>query len=637
MSALRDVAPLLREPIFLILFCWFLVALGYRIARILRVPLTSLTRGERGLVCSALGAGFVQYLPFTLGELGWLSATSVRVAMAVLVLLLAPDLVRVARAVAAAARELGHARPSSGAMLWASVLVAIFATMLVRSVIVDAVGDDDGYHLTAPKRWLEQGALVYLPTYTHTNAPMGFEMLFAIGLATWDAGGAKTIHLAAAGFCLLGLFLAGRRLGRPTIGLVPISLLLVPNPAFDFPYLAAVAYNDLAVCWATVTSVLLWLVWRERRESSLLLCAALCAGFAGSFKFPALSVGMALILIMAWEAYRGRLTRPVPWALLAGCAVLAVAPVLPWLFRNWQVTGNPLYPMFSSVLPTRDWSQENGRVFGLFFRYYNWAKASGQRLSELRRKELLAGAGLAVVVALGVAIRLARRPVMRDLLAFAGVVLLVALALTGLYFRFWMPALAVLGLVFGRLLADRWSDRALVWASSGLLVVGLVLHLRGERARFWADLRTALGQTAPELRAREAPFWDTWSFLNANTPVNAHILIASFYTAFGASSAGAFWVDRPCYATDSHLQGFVRLDEWPAFLESIKRADIAYVVVPAREFLAGRHGFAFPAAANEYRFARRLVDEYGSRVSQHDYLQVYRLGALPVTAASASK
>jgi hypothetical protein len=119
---------------------------------------------------------------------------------------------------------------------------------------------------------------------------------------------------------------------------------------------------------------------------------------------------------------------------------------------------------------------------------------------------------------------------------------------------------------------------------------------------------------------------EMWTYINANTPRDARILLASFYTTFGASSAGGFWIDRPCYATDSHLQTAINLQDWPSFLASVTRAGISHVVISDQLFTAGRQGFSFRAGRNEYPFSRRLVDEYGVKLGQFKHMQLYRVG-----------
>jgi len=292
--AALGIPPFLREPVFLILFLWVVVALGYRALRLLRVPLRFFTVWERGVVCAAIGAGLLQGLPLALSSFGRLTPGAVRLAVGVLVLLLARDMLHVALGLRAALRELEA--PSRVEIAWLTILGLSLAILALRSMVLGDFGDDDGYHLTAPRRWLQTGTLGYLPTYTHTNASMGFEMLYVIALALWDAEGAKLLHFGAALLCLCALYLSARRLAGvvagATAGMTAVSLFLIPNRVYDVPFLASLAYNDLAVCWMTMTGVLAWLVWREHRQSGLLICSSMdCCAPALSHRLPSGNCG----------------------------------------------------------------------------------------------------------------------------------------------------------------------------------------------------------------------------------------------------------------------------------------------------------------------------------------------------------
>ena len=272
-------------------------------------------------------------------------------------------------------------------------------------------------------------------------------------------------------------------------------------------------------------------------------------------------------------------------------------------------------------------------MFSLFFRYYNWAKASGSRLGLDQRKELLFGVALCALVAMIVAITVARRRDLREMLVFAAVMIGMALGLTGLYFRFWLPATMCLALFAASVAAARWSERAMVWAAVLLLAVGLSIRVRAESEELHRDLRLAAGLSSREQEYGTDPMWSTWSYINTKTPAGAHVLLASFYTTVGASSGAAFWADRPTYVTDSHIQDYIRLSDWPAFLDSIRKAAIDFVVISDVQFAAGRHGFTFTAGTNEYPFCVRLVQQYGTLVSQYEHWQIYRIGALPSVRA----
>jgi hypothetical protein len=458
---LNGLPPILGGPLFVVLFMWLATALGFRILSLLRTRAASFRPHELALIAASLGAGCLQYLPFGLHLFGLMTPPVVRLSMGLLAALLIPDLFHIARRVTTTLTRFRPTLPSPETAAWMSLIAVYFAILLVNSLVLGHTGDDDGYHLMAPRRWLDAGALVYLPSYTHTDAPMGFEMLYLIALASWDPVGAKLLHYCAGVSCLLALYLSACRLSGRTAGMFAVSLVLfLPYPLSEVALLFSNAFNDLAVCWVTMASVLIWIVWRQSHDNSLLRCGALCAGLAGSYKFTALSVGLAwLVLVLETKTWRTIVSSLT--FLVRRYGVLLAAPVLPWLFRNWTLTGNPVYPMFASVIPTRDWGPEQARVFGVFFHYYNWGKRYAQ-LGESNRKEILLASAVCMFVLFAVAILRTGREEYRRLLAFSAVVFTAAIAVIGLYFRFWLPGIMSLCLVLGCLwtqtrFARRWG------------------------------------------------------------------------------------------------------------------------------------------------------------------------------------
>jgi hypothetical protein len=638
---LQRVPPLIVGPAFAAFVCALAVAMGRRVVLVVGRPLR-LTPLERGLTYASIGAGCLQFVPYVLGAIGWLTPGAVLVALTLLAILLRRDVVHVTRRCVAEIASLRGLRPPPAAIAWLCAIVVFVCVIGLRSMSVGDMGDDDGYHLTAPRRWLEAGSLTYLPSYTHTNGSLGFEMLYLMALAVAGPAPAKLLHLGAGIFCLLAVFLVARRLTRragsdvqPAVGVVAgmiaVSLLLVPNPLYDYPFLMSVAYNDLAVCWMSSVCALLMIAWRQTGDREALLLAALFSGIAASFKFTALAVSLALNVVILLDALRQRAPlRRTAW-LVVGTGALSVLPVVPWLYRNWRLTGNPVYPLLSSVFPTRDWSQEQSRVTGQFFRLYNWAKGAGAHLSAQNRALLIVAAGVGIVAAVSLAYRRSKDAARRDVIVFSTVMVLASLAVTALYFRFWLPSFAVVCALIGALVAERPQlERRAVPIAAGLVAVGLFLHERQPRFRMYdaglaSDVRIALGLSSAQEYRKSDIILDMWSTINEITPRDARVLIVAFYTTFGASSGGAFWCKRACYVTDSHLQDYIRLEDWPSFRASVTNAGIGYVVISDEQFSAGRIGFSFPAGQNEYAFGRRLALEDGELVHRSGHLELYRL------------
>ncbi|HWZ89373.1 MAG TPA: hypothetical protein VNW92_11000 [Polyangiaceae bacterium] len=627
--AILGLPPIVHAPVFVCLIWLLALALGRRLTIWLQLSSVGLDPWERGLVALTIGAGCLQFVPFALAAAHVMQPAVVRVAVLGLAALLLPDAYR---ALLAIKRQLASAlelRLPPAIRIWAGILLALLALLFVHSLVFGRYGDDDGYHLSAPVRWLRSGTLGYLPTYTHTNASFGFEMLYVIALSFKEPLAAKLLHFSAGIWTLSAVLLCCRRLGTWLSGIMAISFLLIATPLVNLPLIFSLAFADFAACWAAMVGVLLWLVWRETREPALLTALALCAGLTGSFKFTALSICIAWACIIFAELRMQQRSWRDSLALLLRFGLIASVPVLPWLLRNWRLTGNPIYPMFPSVIPTRDWTIEHGKLFSRYIRYYSWGVASGARLTEGVRKALLVVSAVLVLAFAAALWSQTKRPALRILLALATVYTILCIALTGLLFRYWLPGVACFSVVAFVLLEQRLPKTGLRYAPALVLIalaLGLQLREEGKReSGVLSELRLATGLSTPAREHTGDPLWQMWAQVTASTPPDARILVAAFYTTFGASSFGCYPLDRVCFTTDSHLQRYIRLDDWDQFLASVDRAKIQYLLLSDQRWTAGRHGFTFLAGQNEYPFCTRLASEYGEKVTSFQHLTLYRL------------
>jgi hypothetical protein len=337
------------------------------------------------------------------------------------------------------------------------------------------------------------------------------------------------------------------------------------------------------------------------------------------------------IVVVALELRRQRVSVGQSLPVLFRFGALAALPVLPWFVRNLLVTGNPVYPLFAGWIPSRDWTAEQGQVFARYIRYFSWAIASGARLGEPSRQLILLGvAGLVVAGTCVVCWRI-KEPALRTLLALAGAFTLLCIGLTGLLLRYWLPGVicftVVICVAASRAAAVRVSNWTSVryWPAIAFVVFALGLQIRYEKIT--GDLlkhaRMALGLPLHEREHDDAS--RMWAFIRSKTEPDARILAGAFYSTFGASSFGCFPANRQCFTTDSHLQTFIDLREWGAFLRSIRGAKIQYVLMSDRQFSPGRQGFSFLANENEYAFCQRLTRERGQLVFRAHHLELFRL------------
>jgi hypothetical protein len=618
--------------VFACVFWLVALSLGRRLVFIFRLRSDDFTELESNLVALTIGTGFLQLVPYLLASANALTASAVRLTCLLLFLLLLPETVRVlARANQSLRAALKTAVPTA-LKIWSVIFSAVLAIFLVHALAFGSFGDDDGYHLSAPARWLHEHTLSYLPTYTNTNASMGFEMLYAIALSFGEPVVAKLLHYSTGLWTLLSIGLCARRLGDPMAGIIAISALLISNPIVNLSYIFPLAYVDFPSCWAAIMSVLAWLVWRRHPSQQLLSVVALCAGIAVSFKLTAAPLIIAWICTMTLELRSRRASWSETLKQLINFGAVAAAPMCLWFLRNFLVTGNPLYPMLASFIKTRDWSTGQAEIFSRYMHYYAWGVASGAQLSEWARKALVTVAALLVVGAAGLLAWRTRDITLRMLILLATIYCVLSALLTGLYFRYWLFGIICFTLVgaimLGQLIQEVGRRRAIAIALISIAFLVQVDRERREPQRLMTDLSIATGMRTPEQAHASDPFFQFWIKVRELTPPDAKILVSAFYTTFGASSFGCFPIDRQCYTTDSHLQRFIRLDTWPAFLESVRAAGIQYVIISNQQFTSNRHGFTFIEDVNEYPFCTRLVAEYGEVIAADGHLLLYHLRTL---------
>jgi hypothetical protein len=620
--------PIVRDPPFVLLLFWLAAAIGRRALRTAQ-PL-AFARAlplERGVICCAIGLGLLQYVPFSLGVNHVLTPRALWIAVIALLALFAFDMALVARSVGRTLHRRLASRPvRSVGWRWAVVAALSLPLSLefVKALTPPTDPDGIGYHLPAAARWLRAGSLAYMPTFTHTNAPMGVDMLYTLAVGIWSDTAAKLIHFGFGALALLAIFALGRRLRDANAGCAAAALWLVGPHKESTLQQFSWAYVELASTLYVVCMALAWLLWRRERAPIWLASAALCTGFAMTTKLTNAPALLALLLLLVGTLVERRSDGRRAAAITAASVLLALLPLLPWLLHTWRNTGNPVYPMLSSVFPSRDWSPEAGRAFGLYFKYYNWGETLGSRLDLARRIALCWIASGALLLAMA-AIARRRSTAELQLLGLAACVLaLCAVQTTGLYLRFFLPVFA---------LAYVWLCAAVprpMWRSAwlrGALLLFLLYRatgaLAGNAATIRADLGAATGYVRRDnyLRLRLPGLYDLWEFANWRTEPSAQMLVGPMSSyAHGAT----YYCERTCYVTDAYLQARIRMDTWDNFLADVRRDRIGYLVAQ-RPFDYAHAGPDYAPARNEQPFVRRLAMEHGSPLFASGEFTLYRL------------
>ncbi len=265
------------------------------------------------------------------------------------------------------------------------------------------------YHLQVPREWLIAGSAAPLPHNVYSALPSFMETatLHLLAAAQWEdarnvAAAAQMLHamLAAIAAWLIGcvaascmggtgvgaMFVVATRGGatrvaaleRPTGDSTKRGPAIARAAAWCFalgvPWVIVVgslAYNEMGMLMGFAGALLAWQCGSAANWSRWRIGAAVGLLLGAAIGCKLTAVGMAVAPAALWMALapcdaqlRTRRSRAVQWAAVGAVAALVcVVILLPWLWRNWAATGNPVFPFASGLFGTGWWTAEQAAVF----------------------------------------------------------------------------------------------------------------------------------------------------------------------------------------------------------------------------------------------------------------------------------
>ncbi|HMS56307.1 MAG TPA: hypothetical protein PKA27_12985 [Fimbriimonadaceae bacterium] len=240
----------------------------------------------------------------------------------------------------------GQIRPIGPILLLVPVLLALVGAAAPSDSIE---WDSLAYHLAVPKIWLEAGQIVNVPFIHHSNFPFVVDNLFMIGLPFGESA-AKAFNVAFLVFgCATILGLTRQRYGAQAGWVAALAFATVPTVLWE----SGTAYIDMAHALFAGLGAYLLLVEEDHWVGALLM------GFAIGSKYTGMQpafVAFAILLVIRLFS-----RAPVKGVVLAGLLTVAVGS--PWYVKNAAWTGNPVYPFFHSLFPSKNWSEFNAKIY----------------------------------------------------------------------------------------------------------------------------------------------------------------------------------------------------------------------------------------------------------------------------------
>ena len=224
------------------------------------------------------------------------------------------------------------------------IIAVFFLIYFVNALAPETSPDGSGYHLgNVARMWRNHGFLwEYHSMYSYLS--QGLEMLFLVAYSFGRHSSAALVHFAFQLTLALLIVCYGRRCGFPNAAWCAAILVYV-SPVVGRA--GSAAYNDLTAAALVFAVFYLLQVWRDTRETGLLVLIGLLSGFGFAVKYPA---GLTLLFAAAFLGWHSR-AQPHRWRLLAIMIAASTVAILPWIARDWIWVGNPVAPFANQLFP----------------------------------------------------------------------------------------------------------------------------------------------------------------------------------------------------------------------------------------------------------------------------------------------
>ena len=217
------------------------------------------------------------------------------------------------------------------------------------------------YHLQVPREFFLAGHISPLQHNCYSYFPLGVEMLFLFGMSL--RGGAyegvylaKMMHGAFGILAVAGVFSALRRDENEKRRGLFAGLILASTPGVL--YLSWLAFVELSVVCYLMLAVLWVREWLRESAWRAAGCVGICLGAACSMKYLSVGFVAAPVLLVMLIASLRRGKRIAQTAL---AALITLLLFLPWGVRNAVYTGNPVFPLATSVFGPGHWSPQEAQ------------------------------------------------------------------------------------------------------------------------------------------------------------------------------------------------------------------------------------------------------------------------------------
>ena len=305
----------------------------------------------RGIVYVGLGFGVLAYYVIFSSYLGALNQNAV-VALFVFLLLFKRKTIKKEfwKWLSSLFRVIFLKRESGFELIWQSLLGISLLITLAACFLPEISGDAVAHHLNLPKRYLQMGQIIPPPYDFKSYQSITMNALYVIGLMFKSVSAAKLFHWWAGVFLTFALiiFVLQRTKKRSLALFSGLMLWLTPT----FMVQVSTTYVDIGVTFFLFLSF--YLFWRsfEIKRNGLFFLSGAFLGLAAQTKYSGLLGGLPFAASFAYLIFKSKgSSRSFKTVFNFAIGFLIFGGFL--FIRNGMLTGNPVFPIFSSAIGER--------------------------------------------------------------------------------------------------------------------------------------------------------------------------------------------------------------------------------------------------------------------------------------------
>jgi len=323
---------------------------------------------ERLALHAALGLGLLSLVALLLGLLGLLSGW-------ILWILLCVGLIVLWREVIAWMKDWCALWIDLSAQSWFEWLALSFSFLIIILNLIVALApplawDSIVYHLELPKQYLQASRVFFFSENLYAGFPQVSEMLFTYAMGLSSANAAVILGWIVGLIALIAVEGLTRRVVGGKVHWLAVAILL---SGISISSALSSAYVGMWGILFSAAAIIALDYHRMMAKRSWLVWAGLMIGFAIGTKYTNGTFLLAggIVLLPVWDNVIARklpslnggtsyfsLGRLGNYLVEIGImGFVAFLTFSPWLFKNFLLAGNPLYPILSSESTLDPWQQ----------------------------------------------------------------------------------------------------------------------------------------------------------------------------------------------------------------------------------------------------------------------------------------